>query len=393
MMYPASAAQQDHAGFLDKACADLTPFLGGDAVKDYPNLAAIPQLFWEQCVAAGKLYYLPLPRAVTAGAGFYNAKRFSEVGVADPSTLADADDLFGILGELTDASRDRWALGSTDFGLPPFMNMFRVPYVWRNDGGKLVKDFETDEYRAMVEFVAKVHQAGYFVPGSGAWQKNQMVNQFTAGQTALIYDGLPGFATYAPLASDSFAPAPFVPIGHDGGKGQTFQDNLMLSPVMVKKGDDKQVERVLRVADFLAAPFGSEEYLLLNYGVEGPDYAMDSDGNPIPTDKGNADVAVPWKFLAAPQRAVYFPGHEDQTNTVHAAYSTLIPMSVANPVASIYSPTDTNKGATLTQSVVDATKEVIAGRKTMKDLDAAVAAWKSKGGDTIRGEYEAGLNA
>ena len=30
--------------FVDSQCADLTPYLAGDAVKDYPNLAAIPGL-------------------------------------------------------------------------------------------------------------------------------------------------------------------------------------------------------------------------------------------------------------------------------------------------------------------------------------------------------------
>ncbi|GAA1727876.1 extracellular solute-binding protein [Isoptericola hypogeus] len=391
MLY--ATTMQDHAGFLDKACEDLTPHLGGDAIEAYPNLAAIPELFWEQCVMAGKLYYLPIPRAVTGGSGFFNAKRLEEVGVTDTAEIADADTFFDLLGELTDPSRNRWALGSTSFGLTPFRHVFRVPYEWRVDGGKLVKDFETDEYLAMIEYVAGVREAGYFVPGSEAWEKNQMVNKFVGGQTAIIYDGLPGYATYAPSASDTFAPAPFVPFGHDGGAAQTHQDNVLFSPVMLKKGEPEQIERVLRVANFLAAPFGSEEYLLLNYGVEGVDYDMDAGNNPIPTDRGLSDVAVPWKYLAAPQQAVYFPGHEDQTRAVHGGYSALIPISVPNPVASIYSPTNTDKGGTLSQPVSDTAQEVIAGRKTMKDLEKAIATWASKGGDTIRGEYEQGLAA
>ncbi len=33
--------------FMQHALADLTPYLGGDAVKDYPNLAAIPTFAWK----------------------------------------------------------------------------------------------------------------------------------------------------------------------------------------------------------------------------------------------------------------------------------------------------------------------------------------------------------
>jgi len=42
----------------------LTPYLGGDAAKDYPNLAAIPTYAWKNsgCARNGKLYMLPIER-------------------------------------------------------------------------------------------------------------------------------------------------------------------------------------------------------------------------------------------------------------------------------------------------------------------------------------------
>jgi putative aldouronate transport system substrate-binding protein len=36
--------------FMRTQLADLTPYLGGDAVKDYPNLANIPPACWKQTV-------------------------------------------------------------------------------------------------------------------------------------------------------------------------------------------------------------------------------------------------------------------------------------------------------------------------------------------------------
>src|SRR6516225_5186944 len=49
--------------FLQSQCADLTPYIGGDAVKDYPNLANIPTPCWAETVFNGAIYAVPVPRA------------------------------------------------------------------------------------------------------------------------------------------------------------------------------------------------------------------------------------------------------------------------------------------------------------------------------------------
>ena len=39
------------------------------------------------------------------------------------------------------------------------------------------------------------------------------------------------------------------------------------------------------ILNYFTAPFGSQEYLLLYFGVEGPDWAWDANGNPQQTRK------------------------------------------------------------------------------------------------------------
>jgi len=39
--------------FLKAACTDLTPFLAGDAIREYPNLAAFPAGAWESALYNG----------------------------------------------------------------------------------------------------------------------------------------------------------------------------------------------------------------------------------------------------------------------------------------------------------------------------------------------------
>ena len=47
--------------FLNAKCQDLTPYLAGDAVKDYPNLAALPSRSWKSTLINGKIYGVPIP--------------------------------------------------------------------------------------------------------------------------------------------------------------------------------------------------------------------------------------------------------------------------------------------------------------------------------------------
>ncbi|MFD5213751.1 extracellular solute-binding protein [Microbacterium sp. NPDC058345] len=393
MILDDGASIPDIIGFLKSKCQDLTPFLSGDAIKEYPNLAAIPELYWKQTVRDGKIYTLPIPRGGAGGLGFYNAKRYAEVGVTDTTKIKDADEYLSIMKELTDAKANRWAFGSSSFGLSTFNQLFGVPNQWREKGGELTFYIETDEYLESISFVQKAAAAGYIAPGSDAWTKSQMVNAFTNGQVAQVYDGLPAYFKsdgYAVTVPDS---APFLPFAAGGGKPQAHLDNILFASTMLKKNDEKSIKKLLGIANLLAAPFGTEEYLLINYGVEGTDYALDANGNPQPTPEALANTTVPWKYISAPSPVLYLPGQDDIITRTHAAYSTLIPLGVVDPTATLFSPTNAQKGGTIRQPVSDAAQDFIAGRKSLDDVKAAIKTWRSAGGDKIRKEYEKALGA
>lgn len=399
LMLDDGASVPDIVGFLESKCQDLTPFLSGDNVKDYPNLAAIPEIFWKQTVRAGKIYELPIPRSMTGGSGFINKTFFEDAGVSDTSKIADADEYFDIAKELTSSSSNRWALGSTGFGLVPFYHIFNVPNQWAQKNGKLVRYFETEEYLDAIGFAEKLNKAGCFVPGSEGWTKSQMVNAFVSGKVAQIYDGMPayqnatGYAHTMPKADPDNIPAPFIPFGHDGGEPAVWLDNIVFGTVMMKKKESKEdVRKLLQVANFLASPFGTEEYLLINYGAEEEDYTLDAHGNPEATEQAILDTAVPWKYLTAPQEAIYDPTSQQIVRDLHDAYSKLIPTGIEDPCSTLFSPTESRKGQSLTQEVSDAATGFIAGRKKLQDVKDAVKSWKNGGGDKIREEYQKALD-
>lgn len=114
LMLNDGAAVPNIVEFLQAKCADLTPLLGGDKIKDYPNLAAIPEVFWKQTVQAGKLYSLPIPRNLTGGSGFVNQTLLENVGVKSTEDIKDKDDFYRVAKELTNPPRTsgRWAAPS-----------------------------------------------------------------------------------------------------------------------------------------------------------------------------------------------------------------------------------------------------------------------------------------
>jgi ABC-type glycerol-3-phosphate transport system substrate-binding protein len=396
LMVNDGAAFPDVEPFLEESCVDLTEYLGGDKIADYPNLQAIPQIFWEDCVSNGKLYYLPIPRNITGGVGVVNTGLLKErVGVESTAEFRDIDDFEAAMKELTDKGSDRWALGSSKFGLSMFRGMFNVPNGWRLDGDTLTKDTETDEYVEMLKFVRKLVDAGYFIPGSDGWEKSQMQDAFLAGKSAMIYDGLPailkssGYASTLPQSNKDWSAAAMLPFGD----GKAYADNINVARTMITKGDDSEdrIKALLRTANYLAAPFGSTEYLLINYGAEGEDYTLDGKGNPQATDQGANNTSVPWKYFAAPTQPVYDPGNKDAVKQMHEAFSTMIPDAIEDPTNGIYSPTSSSKAAEIAQPITDATQNYLAGRGDLDQFTDAVKKWKSNGGDDIRGELLEGL--
>ena len=383
--------------FLDSQIADLTEIIGGDKVKDYPHLAAIPKVFWEQCTVAGRLYFIPIPRGISAGAGLFRQDLFAAAGVNSSKDIKNSDDFFTLLKELTNPGKDRYALagnaGNGGYSGAIFEQIFGVPNKWRLDGGgKLTADIETDEFKTALEFMVKVAKAGCFYPGSQGWTKAKMEDAFQSGKAALIYDGLPALSTSVWATARKIDPnaklLPFVPFGATGGPGVAWQDNVVFAGTMLKKADPAKLADVMKLADFLAAPFGTEEYLLKTYGVEGTDYTLDADHNPVQTAQGKNDANVTWKYIAAPQLVTYNPGVDDLTDAVHQAYTELVPIALKDPTATLYSPTYSKQGVALYKAVSDTVTQVIGGQSGISAFDDVLKTRRSNGGDQIRSEFE-----
>jgi putative aldouronate transport system substrate-binding protein len=157
-----------------------------------------------------------------------------------------------------------------------------------------------------------------------------------------------------------------------------------------KKLSGAQIEECLSIANYLAAPYGSAEYTLLNYGVEGVHWTRKSGGHPAYTTQGTKESnQTTFQFLCSYRNVTTNPGRDDITRAVHAW--------AANSVKHAYKPAFWNMNvnppsrfssiSTGTQ-VNDIIKEVTFGRKTVAEFKTAAANWKSAGGQQFIDWYQ-----
>jgi putative aldouronate transport system substrate-binding protein len=84
--------------FLSGSYTDITQHVGGDAVKDYPNLAALPTIAWKQTVYNNAIYGVPVSRPFFQQIWYINQDRLDAIGGKQPTS---ADEFKRMLVALT----------------------------------------------------------------------------------------------------------------------------------------------------------------------------------------------------------------------------------------------------------------------------------------------------
>jgi putative aldouronate transport system substrate-binding protein len=396
--------------FIKSQCADLTPYLGGDAIKDYPNLAAIPTYAWQNSLSVidGKLYQWPihryLPGAAPNGGYFFKNDEVYDASIGKDYVPKDADDLKRIFKQLNAPQSGVWAIGniaSINYGLPGYLEMFGAPLVWSLDAsGKLTRAYETEEYKAAVGYLRDVVAAGYMwadAPGSTDSRSN-----LVAGKFVMSVEGFGnswndfwrrGLTMVNP--PKHFKPLdPFRATAGDKPISYLTPGGYSSSNVMKKASPDR-IKELLRIMDWLAAPFGSKEDMLLHYGIEGQDFNMDDKGNPVPTQTGLMMAGyVPWQYLSQRPYAQYQPDLPDYAKISFGVEQKLVDVGILDPTLQYFSKTQYSvQGIQAQQTFSDAVNEIILGHRPMEDFDGLVQTWKSSAGDQIRKEYMESISA
>jgi putative aldouronate transport system substrate-binding protein len=394
--------------FLQQAAADLTPYLAGDAVKDYPNLAAIPTFAWRNSgsVIGGKLWMVPISRPSVASLMIKNSSVWDQE-IGPDYAPKNADDFKRVLKQLTKESTGRWAIGtfqaalSGPFEIAWFASLFGAPNNWRMEsGGKLVKDYESAEFKEAVAYVRDLVASGVFYPDSltttsppGA-MTNLVSGKCVLSVRTLGLDWTDGYQQGQRLDPPQTFGFLRHFAAHDGAKPVFFLGTGYGAGTMLKKAAPERVREILSILNWTASPFGSQEDLLLTYGVEGTDYNLDDKGNPVTTDRWAGDAYnPPWRYMAQRHQVMYNANYPEITKLTADAESALVPIGVSDPTLGFYAPTANAKGVTLRIKFNDGLSEILQGRQPLSELDQLVADWRANGGEDIRKEYLTAMTA
>ncbi|MFH8445841.1 extracellular solute-binding protein [Streptomyces sp. NPDC018026] len=373
--------------------ADLGPHLSGDAVKEYPNLAAIPTDAWRRSIFGGKLLGLPMPSSYVSGiVPLYRQDIFDKEGYQVPRSC---DEFMALAKDATNARAKRWAcldMKWTAFNAFGVLSGNEKSLGWNQVDGKLIHRAETDEYLEALEWTRKLFAAGVVHPDAKLGKSNAADPgpKFAAGEF-LIYNQ--DISQWWSRTAEQATQNPEFKIwgmdffGHDGGAPTLWAQNPASIFAFVNKKASKSVIRdVLALANVTAAPYGTKEYMATNYGVEGTHYTV-KDGVPTKTDQGNIDVMNAYVMVASPAATIAHPDFPEvakgqvewqQRTGAVTRKPTFYGMQIVEPA----------RYTNLSNDFEQLEDDIVRGRKKVGDMQQAVSDWKSKGGDKLRDWYQ-----
>ncbi|MFC5242893.1 extracellular solute-binding protein [Streptomyces atrovirens] len=372
--------------------ADLGPYLSGDAVKEYPNLAAIPTDAWQRAIFGGKLRGLPMPSSYVTGiVPLYRQDIFEKEGYEVPRSC---DEFMALAKDATNAKAKRWAcldMKWTAFNAFGVLSGNEKSLGWNEVDGKLIYRIETEEYLEALEWTRKLFAADVVHPDARLGKSNAADPgpKFAAGEF-LIYnqDSSQWWSRTAEQAvqNPEFKIWGMDIFGHDGGDPTLWAQNPAgIFAFVNKKASEAVIRDVLAVANVTAAPYGTKEYMATNYGVEGTHYTV-KDGVPTKTDQGNIDVMNAYVMVASPAATI---AHPDFPEVAKGQVEWQQRMGAFTKKSSFYGMqiTEPARWTNLSNDFEQLEDDVVRGRKKISDVQQAVSDWKSKGGDKLRDWY------
>ncbi|WP_026529846.1 sugar ABC transporter substrate-binding protein [Haematomicrobium sanguinis] len=376
---------------LEAKFQDLTEYLSGDAVLEYPNLAALKPASWKTAVVNGKIWGAPIPSTPFGQVMIGNPKYWEPLGGFQCKNAQEFYDKCVEFGKRPNS----YALQ------PAYINILHMatewygaPNGWRvNEDRTLTSIYETDAYKQGLDLCARLFAAGCFHPDTNMSEAN--TGPYAANGTlgAEVVAGPTGAAKYRLQFPDLFMDT-MIPFGAESGITPSYDmgyGTVGFTPF--KKADESKIRELLAVINWLSSPFGTKEWLQKGYGTEGKDFEFDSSGAPQLTESGrtNAPGLTGALGIMASPESVLFSAIPQDTQSIYDTSKELLKNAKRNPTNGLYSDTNSKVGPKIRQNLYDKVTDIITGRAPVSDIDAAVKRYFNDGGEKIRQEFQEAL--
>ncbi|WP_460978727.1 extracellular solute-binding protein, partial [Pseudactinotalea suaedae] len=388
-MFPIPFQYAGMGQLLDAAAADLTEHLAGDAINDYPALANIPSDSWKGCIFDGKIMTLPIPRGLTSTWVMTNRQDiFDEVGV--PASPSSYEEFRSMCVELTKTDGTRWAIGANP--LDYLRSMLSIPRYFIEENGTFTSAYTHEGQKEALEAARDLYASGLVIPDAIGQHANQSKQWLVAGQTAMTWDTYSGFLGFffslgVPAGNLNMLQIPDWE-GDGQGMAQLGEPNNILSAI--SNADPARIPTILNIANFLATPFGTTEFLFRKFGVEGVHYNWE-DGVPVPDTATAPEAAVGQAYLIDGPAHLYYTGLGEEVKRMQEHQKQLTENAATDPAYGLYSETRSGDGPALEAEILAVSLDIVSGRKPVSDWDGAVENYLSGGGTQMCDELTEAL--
>jgi putative aldouronate transport system substrate-binding protein len=393
---------------------DLTEYVNDAA--NYPNLAAGEKTVYDNISIDGKVYGIYRARAYARAGIYYRNDYAAQVGYETaPTTVEEFKDMCLKMAAI---DKDTYVFNMCKYvagtiGIMTVMN--GAPYSYGvNAEGKIYPAFEDEAFQDGLDFIRELYAAGGIDPDfmtieSGNWNDAERSDPVKALMRLDCLDNGYRYQEWLEQNKGADAEKPVVTLltalKDKNGNIQIWPQNIGASgEIVITKA--VSAEKLPKVVKFLEWCNSAEGQTLLNCGVEGETYWIQSDGFRYTYPEGEKDNGATYDAKTATiQHSLNQLGMNVNGDLTPATASTPLrdeynknlvdnaKYVIANPCLTLESVTNNLMGATLNQEVEDAQVQYIAGKIDLAGLQAVYANWHAQGGDDILAEYQAAYDA
>lgn len=179
-------------------------------------------------------------------------------------------------------------------GIAPECNV----YSWIAENGRFVPSWATEDFKDVVVYYRKLYEAGALDPEFFSKSPTSIMEDFAAGRLgALEYKSSPASLMELKTKWDAQNDLPFeecvdiLPVipASDGIRYSNSSSTFWSESYISSKADDKKMERILALFEFLLSDKGQE---FCHYGIEGVDYRQDGSGYECLLDPGDESLTT-----------------------------------------------------------------------------------------------------
>lgn len=367
----------------------------GPYIQEFPNLAKINPIIYQNISVDGKTYGLPRVRPLVRDGLIYRKDWLNKLGLAEPT---DLDSLYEVLKAFTyndpDGNNKNDTLGVNDY---KSMNLFDMileasgaPNGWKVEEGKFTPDFMTDEYVDALNFYKKLYDEKLINQDFAVTEKTQWVSAFETGKAGMQLDVSLNASSRQDGLRKTFPEAETYFIGMlKGAHGDVkFAGPGHNGMILFPKSSVKTEAELKQILGFFNTLADDPAATLLAWGIEGKHYkAVDGVNERIDSKLYETEVK--------PYREMKVHGDEKENQgklnplkiKANESNSQREALAIANPTLPLFSATYTEKGAQLDNIINDAKVKFIMGQIDENGFTGEIDKWLKAGGEKVIQEY------